>query len=384
MTGSLQIKSGTYYAVLNFKDKAGNRKQKWISTELETRGNKRKAEQMLNDLKTQYDESDYIAPNKILFCDFLKSNIEMRKNTIRETTYSGYMYMLNKHLYPYFKENGILLQKLTPYHIQKYYADKSKEGLSSNSLIKHHANIRFALQSAVKQGIIKENVADYADKPKKVQYIGSFYGVDEINQLLEVSKTETLFLPILLASYFGLRRSEVLGLQWNNIDFAERKIVICQSLIRSSYDNKCNLILSDHLKTASSYRELPISDTVLAMLTKAKQSQEENKKVFGNCYCNEYDGCVCVYPDGTIITPDYLSEAFSKLLKKHHLRHIRFHDLRHSCASLLLKLGYSMKDIQLYLGHSNFSTTADLYAHVDPRNKRTMIDGISNVLLGQC
>jgi len=144
MTGSLQIKNGVYYAVLNFKDKNGKRKQKWINTKLPQKGNKRKAEQMLNELKAQYEETEYIEPSKALFCDFLKEWIELNKSKIQVTTYDNYVHMLDKHIYPYFKERCIPLFKLSPIDILRYYSEKLEE-LSPNTVIKHHGVIRAAL-----------------------------------------------------------------------------------------------------------------------------------------------------------------------------------------------------------------------------------------------
>ena len=111
-----------------------------------------------------------------------------------------------------------------------------------------------------------------------------------------------------------------------------------------------------------------------------KQKQDENRALCGKSYRSDYDDYVCVNEMGVLLNPDYVSDTFSKLLKRHGMKHIRFHDLRHSCASLLLNLGYSMKDIQEWLGHSNYQTTANLYSHVDPRNKKNMINGLSNAL----
>lgn len=195
MTGSLQVKNNTYYAVLNFKDKAGKYKQKWITTKLEVKGNKRKAEQILNDLKAEYEGTEYIEPSKILFCDFLKKWIELNKPNLQVTTYDNYIHMLNKHIYPYFKEKGILLSKIKPLDIQIYYAEKQKT-LSPNTVIKHHGVIRSSLAYAKKTHMIKENVADLVDKPKKERYKASFYSTDELNALFTAAVGSSIETPI--------------------------------------------------------------------------------------------------------------------------------------------------------------------------------------------
>lgn len=388
MTGSLQIKNGVFYAVLNIKDSTGKRKQKWISTGLIVKGNKKKAEQFLNELKSQYEEmaqekeTNYIEPPEIMFCDFLKEWITLNKSNIQVTTYDGYIHMLNKHVYPYFKEEGILLTKVKPMDIQRYYAKKLEQGLSPNTVIKHHGIIRSALQYAVKTNLIKENAADYVDKPRREKFIASYYNADELNKLFAAAKGSTIETPILLAAYYGLRRSEVLGLTWDAIDFNNGVITIKQKVVRCFEDGKLVSLPQNKLKSETSYRSLPLCDVIRNHLEQVKHNQEKNKALLGSDYNYEYDGYICVNSTGNLLQPDYITETFAKLLKKHKLKKIRFHDLRHSCATLLLNLGFSMKEIQVWLGHSDFQITAKTYAHVDYKNKIVMIDRVSNMLCG--
>lgn len=378
MTGSLQIKNGKYYAVLNFKDKEGKRKQKWISTGLEVKNNKRKAEQILNDLISEYSSSEYIEPSKDLFCDFLAKWIELNKAKVQITTYDGYKHMLEKHIYPYFKSKGLRLSQLKPIDIQQYYSDKINEGLSPNTVIKHHGVIRTSLQYAVKTNLVKENVADLVDKPKRERYHASFYTIDELNKLFTVIKGTQIETPVLFAAYYGLRRSEILGLKWESIDFDNKTISICNKIIRGKDDNgKLSAISQDKMKSETSRRILPLCDTISEYLTKLLEKQQENVRIMGNCYNHKYDGFICVNAKGDIINPDYVTDAFSKLLKKNGLRHIRFHDLRHSCASLLVSMGYSMKDVQEWLGHADYTLTANTYSHVDMSEKVKMANSVN-------
>ena len=125
---------------------------------------------------------------------------------------------------------------------------------------------------------------------------------------------------------------------------------------------------------------LPLDDTLFMYLQNLKQQQDMNRERDGNSHVNEYNDYICVNELGELLNPDYVTHYFGKIIKYNSLKKIRFHDLRHSCASLLLTLGYSMKDIQEWLGHSNYQTTANLYAHADPRNKKSMIQGLSSTL----
>lgn len=375
MTGSLQIKNGYFYAVLNFKDKEGKRKQKWITTGFSERGNKRKAEQVLKDLIAEYEDSDYIEPSKKLFCDFLKEWVEMNKHNVQVTTYDGYVHMLNKHIYPYFKENGIILSKIKPMDIQKYYSVKLDEGLSPNTVIKHHGIIRTSLQYAVKTNLIKENIADLVDKPKRERYHASHYNLEELNQLFSISKNTNIETPVLIASYYGLRRSEVLGLKWESIDFENKMVKICNKVVRAKDKNgKLTAISQDKMKSETSYRTLPLCPTMLEYFKNLLEKQHESVRTMGNCYIHKYDGFVCVNPMGDLIKPDYVTDTFSVLLERNGLRHIRFHDLRHSCASLLVSLGFNIVEVQQWLGHADFRITANTYSHVDMKEKVKMAD----------
>ena len=175
----------------------------------------------------------------------------------------------------------------------------------------------------------------------------------------------------MITAFYGLRRSEVLGLQWDSFDFENKTITIKHTITITNTDgNNRKIEGKDRTKNKSSYRTLPLFDDIANMLLDAKEKQQSFKKAFGNSYNKKYLNYVFVKPDGNIVRPDYVTQHFSILLDKNNMRHIRFHDLRHSCASLLLAKGIPMKSIQEWLGHSNFSTTANLYAHLDTNSKK--------------
>ena len=140
------------------------------------------------------------------------------------------------------------------------------------------------------------------------------------------------------------------------------------------------LVASDTTKTKSSMRTLPLVSFMRERLLALKEEQQENRRLCGRSYIKEYLEYVCVNEIGDLIKPHYVTESFSKLLKAKKMRQIRYHDLRHSCASLLLANGVPMKQIQEWLGHSNFSTTANIYAHLDYSLKPTSADAMLNGL----
>ena len=124
---------------------------------------------------------------------------------------------------------------------------------------------------------------------------------------------------------------------------------------------------------------MPLEPIVESFLLELREKQEENKKLCGNSYNKDWLEYICVDDCGNLIRPDYVTETFLKLLKKRKLKQIRFHDLRHTCASILLKNGANMKEIQAWLGHSTYNTTADIYAHLDTSSVCNTGKVISNV-----
>ena len=203
-----------------------------------------------------------------------------------------------------------------------------------------------------------------------------------VQALFEAAKGTLIEIPIFLGAFYGLRRSEALGLKWDAIDFQNNTITIRHTVTSCNLDGKHIQIAQDTTKTKSSMRTLPLVPAFKEKLLKLKEQQEEYRRVCGRCYNKKYLEYICVDEMGTLISPHYLTSSFPKLLEKNNLRHIRFHDLRHSCASLLLANGVPMKQIQEWLGHSDFSTTANVYAHLDYNSKLSSADAMVNGLSG--
>lgn len=365
MTGSLQIKGDKYYAVLNFKDENGKRVQKWINLNMPVKDNKRRAESALNELLVQYQGYENIEPMNQLLSQHIAQWLESNRPNIAVTTYDQYFNILKKHISPYFDSKKITVSKLTAGDLEDYYTYKINEGLSPNSVIKHHAVIRTALQWAVKHRYIRENVADFAEKPGHVRYRGAEpYSVQEIANLLQLTANEPIAVPIFLASFYGMRRSELLGLRWSAINFQQGTISITTTVVREKHGNEIQAVVREHTtKTESSMRTLPLCQYTYQYFACLQQQQEYQRGLCGNCYDQRFRDFVCVDQMGTLIQPDYITHKFGQILSKYGLRPIRFHDLRHSCATIMLYLGYTLKDIQTWLGHSNYNFTADTYVH---------------------
>ena len=380
VAGHLREKSGYYYAVLNYTDSLGKRKTKWISTGLTVKGNKKRAEAILMDARRNFNpEEPKVMNGDILFADYMEKWLDIIKSSVAVPTFASYSTTVKKIVAPYFREKEVTLKNLTAKDIQEFYL-RELERVSASSVIHYHANIHKALKYAVKIDLIDVNPADKVERPKKDRYVGSFYDADEVNALFEVAKGSKLELPILFGAFYGLRRSEAIGLKWDAIDFDQNTITIRHTVTSCDLDGKRILVAADTTKTKSSMRTLPLVPFMRERLLALKEEQEDNRRLCGRSYIKDYIGYVCVNEIGDLIKPHYVTESFPKLLKANGLRHIRYHDLRHSCASLLLANGVPMKQIQEWLGHSDFSTTANIYAHLDYSSKLTSADAMLNGL----
>ena len=215
VAGHLQEKNGYFYAVLSYKDSSNKRKTKWIPTGYPVRGNKKKAEAFLTEQRKAFEipEEDVssAAPDE-LFADYLERWLQIAKGTIAITTYSSYEGLLRYPLPPWFREKGVTLKGLTARHIQDFYSAQMKR-VKSNTVIHYHAVIHRALKYAVKTDLIDVNPADKVDRPRKNGFQPGFYDKDEMNRLFDCVSGLLIEAPVKLAAFYGLRRSEVLGLR---------------------------------------------------------------------------------------------------------------------------------------------------------------------------
>lgn len=376
-TGFLAVKNGKYYAVLNLYDSSGKRKPKWISTGYAEKNNKRKAEKVLRELCIEWDNKNVKYYSSIKVYEYFTKWLSEIKDQVRPNTYRSYKGNMENHIIPYFKTLNVELQELKPFQLSDYY--KSKVGMISVTTIKHHhQNISKALSDAVEKGLISVNPATAAKTPKATEkFKAEFLNRSEIKQLMDEVKDTPIYLPTFLASVYGFRRSEVLGLKWHSIDFENETIWIRETLQQSTkaLTGECNY--TSETKTESSNRTLPMTPQVKEVLLEQKRLQQEHKNLLdGAYYLNDY---VCTFDNGKEITPNYLSRTFHKIIKKTDLPMIRFHDLRHSVASNLLNDGFTTVQVAEWLGHSSSTTTLKFYAHIDKTSKMAIANSLAKV-----
>lgn len=421
----LREKNGLYYVVLVYTNAAGKRKDKSFPTKLSVKGNKKKAEAMarqivkdfeiptvdlyLQDLSKENDniitfdevrECKSLPPEVVaqvtledltkaqvaglLFADYMEKYLPIvKKRGIEDTTFAAYEGHVRNPVAPYFREKGITLGKLKADDIQAFY-NLQLERVCANTVIHYHAIIRLALCYARKKGYIRENPIEEVEKPVKNQFVGSFYNSAELNQIIELTKDTKLEFPVIFGGFYGLRRSEIVGLRWSAFDFENNVFHINHTVTTPKVNGKTIIEAKDRAKTKSSLRALPLDEAVKSRLLEHKKKQEAYRKKFKRSYSKQWLDYVMVDELGELILPNYITSAFSSLIKKHDLRKIRFHDLRHTCASLLLNKGkqngITLKDIQVWLGHSDFSTTANIYSHLDASSKISSLDTLAGTI----
>lgn len=384
MTGRIATRNGYLYAVISYKDEFGKFKQKWINSELKERGNKKEANAFLKKIIEDFDETGITKINQSepakeitnwVFTDYIESYLAEKEPELSPVVVSSYQNML-KVMKTYFSRN-VMLKDVTYTDLLKYYDYLKNKRKNKNITIKHHAIILSpALRMAYRDGLIEKNPYEFMPKLKLEKPQKKYYNKDELEELFKVSDKSKINLIIRVAAYYGFRRSEILGLKWDAIDFDNKTISIKHKVLTVGQ----NVFTSDYLKTNASHRTLPLLPAIEEMVIKRKQEIEQNKKLYGRTYNNKYNDYIFINDIGDLILPDYVTSVFNKILKRNNLKHIRFHDLRHSCASLLVANKVPMKNIQEWLGHSNFNTTADVYSHLDFSSKIQSANIIDNML----
>ena len=362
VTGHIRSKNGIWQMVFEYYDKSGQRRQKSESTHLPEKGNKRRAQQMLDkrlkELAQQYEP--FLDDGRVLFLDFIRDWLDnVMAYKVKENTLEQYNLTFDRYISEYKPFHGLKLQDLTPPMLQSYYSEQVKAGLSPNTVRKHHANIHKCLDYAVRLGLIAFNPSAQVELPAKQKYTGATACTPgQLQGLLQLFRGDPLETVLMLGIAYGLRRSEVCGLRWDAVDMEAGTLHICHTAVKANG----RVLYWDSTKTATSNRVLPLTASMREYLGSVRERQEENKRLFGRDYTDS--GYICVKPDGTPIDPDFVTHHFRRVLVANDVPIIRFHDLRHSAVNTLRKGGCDVKDIQAWLGHSDVSTTLNIYGHI--------------------
>lgn len=383
MTGSVQVKHGKYYLALNtYVD--GRRKITWVPTGLPADGNKREAERMLKEYLGEADPPEVGPSSDELFSTYLDRWLGIVSFRVDSVTLEGYTHLVKRHIAPYFEKQKVAVKDVNRRMLQTFLDGKlkcgrldGKGGLSPKTVHELRSVLNQAFNEAIIDELITTNPCTLLRLPPKGKYVAQFYTLEQLDTLLTVARDEPLYPLIYLAVVFGLRRSELLGLRWESVDFENRTLLINHTVVRVM-----TMVEKDKTKTQSSLRSFPMSDDVCTLLHDLKCTQEQNRKLLGSRYhTSDYVFC---WPDGRPYGPDYVSWKFKSILLKNGLPPIRLHELRHSCASLLINNGFGLKDIQEWLGHADIGTTANTYGHLETRRKQRIANTFSDCFSEKC
>ncbi len=305
-------------------------------------------------------------PSKTTLGEFLERWLkDYAWSTLAPRTAEGYESIIRSHLVP--SLGNILLTQLKPEHLQQYYSEKLSDGrydgkgaLSQTTVSHHHTCLHRALKMAVKWGLISRSPADAVTPPRPYRSEMKTMNEDEVQALLEIAKTTPYYGLFYTALFTGLRRSELLALRWYDVDLVMGEVSVNRSLHRL----RDSSIVTRQPKTAKARRRVALPPSATLVLREHKEKKALEYAMLGLSLKD--DSLIFSQVNGKPLLPDTVSHAWVKIVKRANLKHFRFHDIRHTHASLLLKQNVHPKVVQEKLGHATISTTLDLYSHVTP------------------
>lgn len=357
----------------------GKRQQKWFSG-FKT---KKEAEKEMVSKMNEIEKGTFVVEGNVTLEKFLYSWLEEYAQVhCAPKTFVNYEYVIHKHIIP--SLGKMILSEVKPVFIQKYCSDKlirgridGKGGLSAGYVSQHYRLLHEIFEHAVKWQIIPTNPVKSVLPPRIQKKKLNVLTKEQIHLVLQASQGEWYYDPIFLAINTGMRRGEILGLQWQDIDF--EKCVISVNRIAQRVKRR-GVTLRDTTKTENGRRSIAVSTSVITRLEFIKKEQEKQKTQIGLFY--QDSDLVFATTLGNPRDPDKLSREFAELVRKIAIPHVRFHDLRHSHATLLLKQGEHPKVVAERLGHSTISITMDTYSHVMPNMQKEASERLDSFLFG--
>lgn len=355
------------------------RRQKWVYGK-----SREEVQEKLDTLRYLIATNQYIDESKITVQAYLRQWFEAHKPNISINTQEGYRINIEKHLIPRIGE--MRLKNLTPMRIQKLYAEllesgraDKKGGLSPRSVLYVHRVLKKALSAAVRMKLIRENPAGSVTPPKQEKTAPSGDGIyteNQIVELLQAFQGDRLEVAIHLSACMGLRRGEILGLTWENIDLENNLLHVRQAAVYSSATKKIHY---KEPKSREGYRTLVIPKETAELLKKHREQQEEDKEFFGRKYKD--NNLVVCKDNGEPYLPGSFSHTFERALKDKGLPKTTLHQLRHAYATLLMKYRTDVKIVSSLLGHSRTEFTQDIYQHTLKEMKQKAAKTVSSKLL---
>lgn len=378
ITGSLQQNKGYWYAMIRIPTENGKKKQKTISLHMKVGEVKKADAQRACDDIIYQARHDMISFDKDSFANYVEKWLRHKEASVSRSTYLQYQSIVKKYITPFYTERRTTLQTMKVQDVQDFadYLLKDR-GLPAGTVRDYFIVVNGALEWAVKNEKIPRNPARAVEIPSAARStIGRALTPEEFQRLLKECKSKPLYTAVFLAAHLGLRCCEITGLCWDCVDFESKVIHIRRKRVRIGSE----IIFEERLKTPKSRRDLPMSDTVCNFLREVQRQQKVDKIRRGAQYINT--DFVCRQTSGKGCIGSSIDRAFARAVERAEIPKCRFHDLRHTAATLSLKNGSNLKEVQEFLGHSNISTTANIYAHVDMEQKKSIVDGLAATLTG--
>lgn len=338
------------------------------------RGTKKEAEKELARLLTEIEKGLFVEPSKLTVGEYLQKWLADAKNKVAPKTYLRYEEIVMKSMIP--ELGQIHIEKLKPLHIQNYYNKMLESGrqdgtggLSPTTVVQHHRILHKALEMAVKWQVLARNVSDAVEPPRKARQEFEVLNEEQVWTMLMAAENTSYLPQLALAVLTGMRRGEIYGLRWRDVDYENCTITVSQA---AQYIPGKG-ITNKEPKSGRSRRNIDVSSYVIEILKKVKVDQNKCRLAYGEHYHDSGD-LVFTQPDGQPQHPYSISSWFPEFMEKTGLPKIRLHDLRHTHASLLLKGGESLKLICDRLGHGSIGITADIYTHLAPGMQKKAAD----------
>lgn len=399
VTRTLRTGKTYYYVRLSYKDPITEVwKTKTLATKLEVKNNKRKAENMIKDFIQKYAYlenpplscSSHVEPD-IRICEYMDLWLKDKERDLKKSTYEGYIYRVDS-IKKYFQKENPRVVDMTPKMLDTFFKyslrygkinqkTKKREPLAVRSVRSYKSILYAVLNQAVIDELIPANpaltVSVHGKKNKEYSEELLFMTEEEIAELLHflAEYYPRLVGIAFMGAYYGLRRSEIMGLKWSAIDFKKKTISINHTVVRVK-----TVTASDSTKTYSSNRILNLFDTAEKCLLQIKREQEKNKAFFKSDYKNK-QGYVFTWEDGSAYHPDYITSLFGQATKAFGRPEITLHKLRHSCASMLINKGWDIKKLQYWLGHKDTQTTLNIYSHFNRQRLNTSSNDLAEISL---
>lgn len=355
-------KNYTIILQLGLDPATGKRRQKWIAMGT----SKREAEQYMTKLIHELDTGSYVRPNKETLGEYIENWFQDHQANIAPTTAQSYANLIKNHIKPGL--GAIPLTSLTPEHLQRFYSTKLKNGrmdgkgaLSNRSVRYLHCTLHRALKVAVRQGKLYRNPADAVEAPKDARH--EMHTMDEVDMhlFLESSRSTPYYALFYLGLFTGMRRSELLGLRWCDVDLVLSQLSVTRTLHRL---HNGDLYIGGP-KSAKGKRLIALSPSTVVVLKEHKTAEIERRLEYNKRSLRDQDP-VFTRDDGSPLKPDSVTQAWRLTSRKAGIGGIRLHDARHTHASFMLKAGTHPKIVQERLGHASIRITLDTYSHVAP------------------